>query len=55
MLVVVTPPGLENFFNEFARPVASFDSPAILASKDEIDRLLAAAPKYGLQILAPNK
>ena len=54
MLVVVTPPGLENF-NEFARPVASFDSPAIPASKDEIDRLLAAAPKYGLQILASNK
>jgi quercetin dioxygenase-like cupin family protein len=55
MLVVVTPPELENFFNEFAQPVASFDSPAIPASKDEIDRLLAAAPKYGLQILASNK
>jgi quercetin dioxygenase-like cupin family protein len=55
ILAFVTPAGFENFFNEFARPVASFNSPAIPASKDEIDKLLAAAPKYGLQILPPNK
>ena len=55
MLGFVTPAGFENFFKEFARPVASFDSPAIPASKDEVDKLLAAAPKYGLQILPPNK
>ena len=55
MLVFVTPAGFENFFNEFAQPVASFDSPAIPASKEEVDKLLAAAPKYGLQILPPNK
>ena len=54
MLVFITPAG-ENFVNEFAQPVASFDSPAIPASKDEIDKLLAAAPKYGLQILPSNK
>lgn len=54
ILGFVTPAGFENFFKEFARPVASFDSPAIPASKDEIDKLLAAAPKYGLQILSPN-
>jgi quercetin dioxygenase-like cupin family protein len=54
ILGFVTPAGFENFFKEFARPVASFDSPAIPASKDEIDKLLAAAPKYGLQILPPN-
>jgi len=55
MLVFITPSGFENFVNEFAQPVASFDSPAIPASKDEIDKLLAAAPKYGLQILPSNK
>ena len=47
LLGFVTPAGFENFFNEFARPVASFDSPAIPPSKDEVDKLLAAAPKYG--------
>jgi len=55
MLGFVTPAGFENFFNEFAQPVASFDSPAIPPSKDEVDKLLAAAPKYGLQILSPNE
>jgi quercetin dioxygenase-like cupin family protein len=55
MLGFVAPAGFENFFKEFARPVASFDSAAIPASKDEVDKLLAAAPKYGLQILPPNK
>ena len=55
MLGFVTPAGFENFFNEFAQPVASFDSPAIPVTKDEVDKLLAAAPRYGLQILSPNK
>jgi quercetin dioxygenase-like cupin family protein len=55
LLVFVTPAGFENFVKEFAQPVASFDSPAIPASKDEVDKLLAAAPKYGIQILPPNK
>ena len=55
MLGLVTPAGFENFFKEFAQPVASFDSPAIPTGKDDIDKLLAAAPKYGLQILPPNK
>ena len=55
MLVFITPAGFENFVNEFAQPVASFDSPAIPASKDEVDKLLAAAPKYGLKILPSNK
>ena len=55
MLVFITPAGFENFVNEFAQPVASFGSPAIPTSKDEIDKLLAAAPKYGLQILPSNK
>jgi hypothetical protein len=55
MLGFVTPAGFENFFKEFARAVVSFDSPAIPPSTDEVDELLAAAPKYGLQILSPNK
>jgi len=53
LLVFVTPAGFENFVHEFARPVASFDSAAIPATKDEVDKLLAAAPKYGIEILPP--
>jgi Cupin domain len=55
VLVFVTPAGFENFVKEFAQPVESFDSPAIPAGKHEVDKLLAAGPKYGLQILSPNK
>jgi len=55
MLAFVTPAAFENFFNEFAQPVASFDSPAIPVTKDEVAKLLGAAPKYGLQILSPTK
>src|SRR5439155_25420497 len=51
MLVFVTPAGFENFVQEFAQPVASFDSPAIPVTKNEIDKLLNVAPKYGIQIL----
>jgi hypothetical protein len=47
MLVLITPAGFENFVSEFAQPLASFQAAAIPASKDEIDRLLEAAPKYG--------
>jgi len=53
MLVFVAPPGFEKFVNEFAQPVPSFDSPAISMDQKEVERLLAAAPKYGIQILPP--
>ena len=53
MLVYITPAGFENFVKEFAQPVASFDSPAIPVNQDEINKLIAAAPKYGIQILPP--
>jgi len=52
---VCYPAGFENFFKEFARPIASFDSPAMPLTKDEVDKLLIAAPKHGLQILPPNR
>ena len=53
MLAMVVPPGFENFIKEFAKPVPSFDSPAIRVMQSEIEKLLATAPKYGIQILLP--
>jgi hypothetical protein len=47
------PSGFENFVKEFAQPVASFDAPAIPVAPQEIEKLMAAAPKYGIQILPP--
>jgi quercetin dioxygenase-like cupin family protein len=53
MLVWVMPAGFENFVKEFARRVPSFDSPAIPVTEEEIGKLVATAPKYGIEILAP--
>lgn len=53
MLVLVIPPSFENFVNEFASPLPSFDSAPLPVSPDEIGKLLTAAAKYGIQILPP--
>ena len=53
MLVFVTPGGFEKFVSEFAQRVPSFESPAIPVTEEEIGKLLAAAPRYGIQILPP--
>ena len=54
VLVFIAPVGFENFVKEFAQPFASFDLPAIPLGNDEVNKLLAAAPKYGVQILSPS-
>ncbi len=53
MLLLATPPGFENFIREFARPLPSFDSPPLPVTPEDIERLLAVAPKYGIEILPP--
>lgn len=50
MLVFVMPAGFENFVKEFAQRIPSFDSPPIPPTQDEIEKLMATAPKYGIQI-----
>lgn len=52
MLIMTTPAGLEQFFLEIGRPVADGDEPTP-PSQDEIERLLEAAPRYGLEIRPP--
>jgi quercetin dioxygenase-like cupin family protein len=49
MLVVMSPAGLEKFFMEVGTP-ARGDA----VTQADIDRLLAAAPKYGLEIGPPG-
>ena len=53
MICIVTPAGLENFFAEFGTRLASRDAAAIPPGPEEIARLKAAAPKYGLELLPP--
>jgi quercetin dioxygenase-like cupin family protein len=53
MLIVVTPSGLEKFFAEVGRPAAESSGPPTVTPAD-IDRLLAVAPRYGIEIRLPT-
>lgn len=53
MLILVTPPGFEKFLAEFAQPIASFEAPPAPVTPADIERLLAVAPKHGIEILPP--
>ena len=53
MMILVTPPGFDQFLAEFAQPVSSFDSPPVPVTPADIQKLLEVAPKYGIEILPP--
>jgi len=54
MLVMAIPAGLENFFFEAGREVTP-DSPAPAEpTPEDFEKLLATAPKYGLEIFPPG-
>jgi hypothetical protein len=54
MIVSVAPAGLEKMFLEVGQPVA-FGQQAPPPSKAEIDKLLAVAPSYGIEIRLPQQ
>ena len=51
VLVGFTPAGMEGFFRESGRPAVD-DGPAPPLDDDEIERTMAAAPKYGVESVA---
>jgi quercetin dioxygenase-like cupin family protein len=53
MLISVAPAGLENMFFEIGVPLAQGATAAPLPTKEEIDKLLAVAPRYGIEIRVP--
>jgi quercetin dioxygenase-like cupin family protein len=54
MLISVAPAGLEQMFLEVGVPLAEGATTALPPSKDEIEKLLAVAPKYGIEIRLPH-
>jgi quercetin dioxygenase-like cupin family protein len=52
-LLVVTPSGLEKFFEEAFYPALDRSSAPPLATEALLARLLAAAPRHGLELLPP--
>jgi len=51
-LTLMVPAGLEGFFQEVGKPATDLSAPPPL-EEDDIEKLLAVAPKYGLEIPPP--
>ncbi len=51
-LLLAVPSGLEGFLREVGRQLASDESPR-LPTEEDIGRVMAAAPRYGLDIAVP--
>ncbi len=54
MLLSVAPAGLEQMFFEVGVPLAEGATTALPPSKDEIEKMLAVASKYGIEIMLPG-
>ena len=52
-LTLIVPAGLEKFFEEVGKPGTDLSSPPPFEEED-IERLLALAPRYGAEILSPE-
>jgi mannose-6-phosphate isomerase-like protein (cupin superfamily) len=54
MLISVAPAGLEKMFFEFGVPLPEGSTTALPPSREEIEKLLAVAPRYGIEIILPR-
>ena len=54
MLVSVAPAGLEKMFMEIGVPLAEGATTASPPTREDIEKLLAIAPKYGIEIRLPH-
>jgi hypothetical protein len=54
MLISVAPAGLEQMFFKVGVPLAEGATTALPPTEDEINRLLAVAPDYGIEIRLPG-
>jgi hypothetical protein len=54
MLVSVVPADLEKMFMEIGVPLAEGATTVVAPTKEEIEKLLAVAPKYGIEIRLPG-
>jgi quercetin dioxygenase-like cupin family protein len=54
MLISIAPAGLEKMFFEFGVPLPQGSTTALPPTKEEIEKLLAIAPRYGIEIKLPH-
>lgn len=53
VLIWVTPAGFEKFIAEVGKAVSGEISPAAPLSPEDLNNILAAAPRYGIEIIPP--
>ncbi len=53
MLIQCVPAGFERFMAEFATELPSADAPPLPPAPEEIEKLMAVAPRYGIVLLPP--
>jgi quercetin dioxygenase-like cupin family protein len=54
MLISVTPAGLEQMFFEVGVPLPEGSTTALPPTKEEIEKMLVIAPRYGIEIKLPQ-
>jgi quercetin dioxygenase-like cupin family protein len=54
MLITVAPAGFEQMFLEVGQPLPPGVTTAPPASKEDVDRLIQAASRYGLELMLPK-
>jgi quercetin dioxygenase-like cupin family protein len=54
MLVSVTPAGLEKMFMEIGVPLAEGATTALPPTREDVEKLLAIAPNYGIEFKLPH-
>ncbi len=54
MLISVAPAGLEQMFFEVGMPLPEGSTTALPPTKEEIEKMLAVAPRYGIEIKLPQ-
>lgn len=54
MIISIAPAGLEEMFFEFGVPLPEGSTSALPPTKDEIEKLLAIAQNYGIEIRVPH-
>ncbi|WP_422930443.1 cupin domain-containing protein [Singulisphaera sp. PoT] len=55
MLIFLTPAGFEQYFLEVGRPASPEDTVPIIPTHEDIERMLALAPKYGIEMFLSEK
>ena len=53
MLIVVTPAGLEQYFLEVGRAADEGDGETVAPTPEDIEKLQAIAPRYGIEFRLP--